>query len=532
MMAYLSMMAPRLVELRRVLRSSGSIYLHCDPAAGHYLKMLMDAAFGASNFRNEIVWRRTNAHNKLSKQFGPIHDLVLFFTKSDSFTFHPGRRPYSKSYIENSFPYEDGRGRYQSNVLTGSGTRTGASGKPWRKYDPTKKGRHWAIPAKLVAELELGANDMPPQEVLEKLDELGLLLHPAGSGSVPRYKQYLDTSEGVLYQDIWAYQPGTKKTLFGTDEGIDQDVKWLDAEDEKLGYPTQKPVGLLERIIRSSSDEGGVVLDPFCGCGTAIEAAQKLKRRWIGIDITHLAINLIKHRLRDALGYEVSPKDVIGEPTSVPDAEQLATEDPYQFQFWALGLVGARPAEPKKGADRGIDGRLYFHDEPAGGKTRSVIFSVKAGHVDVSHLRDLRGVLDRELAEMGVLLCLQAPTKAMRTEAASAGFYSSKHWGKYPRLQILTIEEILTGKGIDYPSVHHRIDKTFQKAPRVEMPDAIAALILPLDSEADSRQPPATKPAAKGSRTSDAGRSGDCSGKRTRPDTSANASQKRNGKRR
>jgi hypothetical protein len=224
----------------------------------------------------------------------------------------------------------------------------------------------------------------------------------------------------------------------------------------------------LERIVKASSNEGDTVIDPFCGCGTAISVAQRLNRKWIGIDITHLAIGLIKSRLRDAFGEQVAQTyQVIGEPTSLPDAAELAKEDPYQFQWWSLGLVGARRAEQKKGADHGIDGRLFFHDEGGTGKTKQILLSVKAGHVNVSQLRDLRGVIDREKAEIGVLLCLEDVTKPMRTEAASAGFYKSP-WGNHPRLQILTIAELLEGKGIDYP--HPAGNLTFKRAPKAETP--------------------------------------------------------------
>jgi len=231
---------------------------------------------------------------------------------------------------------------------------------------------------------------------------------------------------------------------------------------ERLGYPTQKPESLLERIILTSSNEGDTILDPFCGCGTAVVVAQRLRRSWIGIDITHLAITLIKHRLKDAFG-DVSFK-VIGEPVSLPDAEALALQDPYQFQWWALGLVGARPAEQKKGADRGIDGRLYFHDE-AGGRTKQIVLSVKGGGVTTSYIRDLRGVLEREKAEIGVFLTMEEPTAPMRKEAASGAFYESPFdHRKYPRIQILTIEEILNGKSIDYPPTQANV--TFRKAPK------------------------------------------------------------------
>jgi hypothetical protein len=283
---------------------------------------------------------------------------------------------------------------------------------------------------------------------LEKLDKQGRILWPNKEGGVPRFKRYLDEMPGVAIQSIIT------------------DIPALSAQSaEKLGYPTQKPLALLERIINASSNPSDVILDPFCGCGTAVVAAQKLGRRWIGIDITHLAVTLMKHRLQDSFGKDL-PFRVIGEPASLPDAQTLATSDPYQFQWWALGLVGARPVEEKKGADKGIDGRLYFHDEAAGGKTKQIIFSVKAGHASVTHLRDLRGVLEREGAEIGVLITIEEPTRPMRTEAASAGFYDSGWGTRHPRLQLLTIEELLDGKNIDMPASRGNV--TFKKAEKVK----------------------------------------------------------------
>ena len=284
----------------------------------------------------------------------------------------------------------------------------------------------------------------------------------------PTPVRYLSDTAGQPIQDIWSYQPYTEGTVYGTDKGIEYDVAWLGPTDpERLGYQTQKPVGILERIIESSCPKSGVVLDPFCGCGTTIAAAIKLERRWIGIDITQAAMVVIKKRLRDTFGDKVS-FTVIGEPVSVADAKVLATEDPYQFQWWALGKVDARPVEEKKGSDKGIDGRLYFHDEAEGGKTKQIIFSVKSGQTGPAHIRDLRGVVEREKAEIGVFICMQKPTKAMRTEAASAGFYKSPWQEKpYPRLQILTIEELLSGKRIDCPPLG-QVSVTFKKAPKAK----------------------------------------------------------------
>jgi len=455
MLAYLSMMAPRLKELRRVLKPSGSIYLHCDPTASHYLKILMDAVFGPALFRNEIIWRRSAGHNKVSKRYGPIHDVLLFYSKSDDFFFEPGTRPPMRGYIREWFSGEDERGPYRTNMLTGPGTRTGSSGKPWRGFDPTSVGRHWAIPKSLRELLPPGSDDWTTQQVLDELYEQGYIYIPRDGLGQPKYKQYIGSR--TPYQDIWAYQPYTQGTLYGTEECIDEDVKWLGHEKERLGYATQKPEGLLARVIQSSCPPAGVVLDPFCGCGTAVVVAHRLNRSWIGIDITHLAISLIKNRLKSTFGDAVAFQ-TIGEPTTITEARALAAEDPYQFQFWALGLVGARPGEEKKGPDKGIDGRLYFHDQ-AGGET-------KAGKLHAHYVRDLRGVIEREKAEIGVLLSLEEPTKKMRAEAASAGFYESL-WGKHPRLQILTVGELLEGKQVDMPPVR-QTNVTFKKAPRAK----------------------------------------------------------------
>ena len=282
---------------------------------------------------------------------------------------------------------------------------------------------------------------------------------------MPQEKRYREDLKGRAATDLWA------------------DINRINpVGNERLGYPTQKPEALLERIIAASSNEGDTVLDPFCGCGTTIAAAQKLKRPWIGIDITHLAITLIRSRLTDTFGASAT-YEVVGEPVSLPDAAKLAQDDPYQFQWWALGLVGARPVEGKKGADKGIDGRIYFH--VGDGKTRQMIFSVKAGHVSVSQVRDLRGVLDREKADIGVFISLEEPTAPMRKEAASVGFYTSP-WGKHARLQLLTVEDLLTGKTIDRPPAQTSI--TFKKAPKA-IPKGPQKVQLAFDGPGDELSP-------------------------------------------
>ena len=334
MKAYLCMMGIRLLEMHRVLAPTGSVYLHCDPTASHYLRALMDAIFGRVNFRSEIVWRRSNAHNKLSKQYGPIHDILLFFTKSDSCTFNPQYRPYTKDYVRTRFPYSDGRGRYQSNVLTGAGERTGDSGIRWGGYDPTEQGRHWAIPTKIKQTLAK-ADSLSIADWLTAMDEQGLILHPKKKSASPRYKQYLDTSFGIVLQDVWAYQTGSRGALWNSNEGIDEDVKWLDNEKERVGYPTQKPLGLLNRVISTSSNPGDVVMDPFCGCATACVAADNLQREWVGIDISPKAVELVHMRLRDALG-ELYHAGMVTARADIPQRTDIESPIPYRLNKHVL----------------------------------------------------------------------------------------------------------------------------------------------------------------------------------------------------
>lgn len=447
MLAYLAMMAPRLVELRRVLKPTGSIYLHCDPTASHYLKLLMDAVFGPERLLNEIVWKRTHAHGGANR-FGRVHDILLFYSKGPDYVWTSPKISYSADYENSFFRFEDADGRrYRATILTGTGTRNGSSGKPWRGVDPTKVGRHWAIPGyvrPLLSEKALAS----VQDALDELDGLGRILWPKKAHGTPSFKQYLDDLGGTDVQDVIS------------------DIPPISAQaQERLGYPTQKPEALLERLIRASSEEDLVVLDPFCGCGTTVQVAQRLNRRWIGIDITHLAIGLIKTRLDDSYGADVRKTySVLGEPTDVRGAEQLALENKYQFQYWALGLCGARPTEQRKGAGRGIDGRLYFHD--ASGESRQIVFSVKGGrNIGVAEVRDLVGVVQRERAEIGVYLSFAEPTRPMKTEAAEAGFYTSRDGSQYPRIQLLTIQGLLEGTQRLERPLHVR-DVTFKAAPR------------------------------------------------------------------
>ncbi len=470
MMAYLVMMAPRLVELHRVLKPTGSLYLHCDPTASHYLKILLDTIFGNKGFRNEIVWRRTNAHNN-TRYYGRIHDTIFFYAKSDKYHFNCPVRPYNKAYITSMFRHHDSQGVYRHADPTAPETRLGESGEPWQGYNPTRAGRHWAIPAYLREGLERRGESLDNLSSQEKLDlaaKHNLIYFPDRSGGQPQIKRYLSDREGTPLQDIWAYQPYTEGRLWESKEAIDEDVKWLQS-GERLSYATQKPEGLIERIINASSNEEDVVLDPFCGCGTAVAAAQKLNRQWIGVDVTHLAVALMKSRLKTAFDLDpVKDYDVVGEPQDEGGAKALWEQDPYQFQYWAVSLLEAQPQqEQKKGADGGIDGLIYFLD---GSKRtpRKIVIQVKGGHVSAPQVRDLKGVVEREKAAMGLFITLQPPTAPMSSEAASGGFYHSDLWQRdFPKIQLRTVSEMLEGKGFELPNR----PASYQPAQRVRRPE-------------------------------------------------------------
>jgi len=428
MLAYLAMMARRLIELKRVLKETGTIYLHCDATASHYLKMLMDAIFGPQCFRNEIAWRRSHPKGHAFTRFARNHDAILVYSKGESPVWNRLYVPQTPENAAKQYALRDESGRaYQLTSLLNPNPN-----RPNLTYEflGVKKVWRWT------------------RERMLKEYENGSIVVPRGGEGIPRYKRYFDEQEGIPVSDFW------------------DDIE-IASGTERLGYPTQKPEALLERILSASSKEGDVVLDPFCGCGTTIQVAQRLNRRWIGIDITHLAVSLIKKRLSDTYGDDVkSSYEMIGEPTDLAGAAKLAEENKYQFQWWALGLVGARPAEQKKGADRGIDGRLYFHDDERSGKTKQILLSVKAGGVQVSQVRDLRGTVEREEAEIGAFLCFESPTKPMLREAAEAGFYTAPDGSHYPRMQILTIQEILEGKQLNYPRFARSV--TFKEAPKAQ----------------------------------------------------------------
>ena len=429
MMAYLTMMAQRLAELHRVLKPTGSIYLHCDPTASHYLKLLLDAVFGKYQFRNEITWRRTSAHSDANR-YGRNTDIIFFYSRSEEWTWSQQYQDYDESYIASHYRYQADDGRV---FRTDNLTATGLSGGGY-EYDWNGVSRIWRA----------------PRETMERWEREGRIRYTRNG--VAEYIRYLDEMPGRPVQALW------------------EDIPPINSQArERLGYPTQKPEALLERIINASSNEGDVVLDPFCGCGTAVAVAERLKRRWIGIDITHLAISLMKHRLHDTFGTELSDYSVIGLPEDVASARALAEDSKndgrYQFEYWALGLVDARPATGKKGADSGIDGYINFFDDNSG-KAKRVIVQVKSGHVNRGMIATLKGDMDREDAAIGIFITLEAPTEPMRQEAIAARFYEpeSLPGNQFPKVQILTIEQLLNGDQPEYP--RFAAPQTFRKAPR------------------------------------------------------------------
>ena len=404
MMAYLTMMAVRLVELHRVLKLTGSIYLHCDPTASHYIKLLLDAIFGKRNFLNEIIWHYKSFHGQVKNYFPKKHDIIFLYTKSNNWIFN---RQFGTDFLE-TIDY-----------------------KRWNKY--------------LVDGYKIIGSNMPMQD----------------TRFVRFYNRWVKENKRVPEQDDVVYE------VIGQAVDTVWDIKPVDPKDKsRLGYPTQKPEALLERIIKASSNEGDLVLDPFCGCGTTVTVAERLHRRWLGIDITHLAVTLIKERLHKTFGPQLAPYEVIGEPVDATSAAALAQVNRHQFEWWALGMVGAHPAQDKKkGADKGVDGVIYFKDD-ASGKYKKIIVQVKSGAVGSAQVLELKGALDREKAAIGAFITLKPPTRAMRQEAAAADFYVPEGFPghRFPRLQILTIAQLFAGQKLDYPK--WAVDETFKKAPR------------------------------------------------------------------
>lgn len=426
LLAYLIYMVQRLLYMKSILRPTGSLYLHCDPTASHYIKVMMDGIFGHENFQNEIIWKRTGAHGS-SKRWGPVHDVIFFYTASNKYRWNRVFQEYETSYIGEKYRHKDSRGFFQDVSLTGPGIRKGDSGQPWRGHDPTSKGRHWAIPGALGDGI-VGFADMTLHEKLDALDTATLIYWPRARGGAndafPRVKQY--PGKGNPIQDVVT------------------DVSAINSQaQERLGYPTQKPIALLKRIIEASSSRDEVIFDPFCGCGTTVYAAEELQRKWIGCDIAILSIRLVRnilaerYHLVEGVNFEVD-----GIPVSVEQAEELFKHDPFVFQNWAVERIGGFPMQ-KKVADRGIDGRLYFETRDG---LRDMVLSVKGGTIRPTDVRDLRGVLEREETSMlAGFISLREPSVAMRKEAAEAGMFEYQGI-QYERVQLLTIKDVLEGK--------------------------------------------------------------------------------------
>ncbi|MFZ1816077.1 MAG: DNA methyltransferase [Rhizobiaceae bacterium] len=426
MMAYLAMMAIRLIELHRVLKPTGSLYLHCDPTASHYLKILLDAIFGARNFRNEIVWRRSVTKGDARKKFSDDQDVILFCTKSDNYEFSniytEGDAEYAKRFNHDD---NDGRGPYHLAPLDSPNPRPNLT-YDYRGYPSPPKG--WR-----VSKVEM-----------ERLDEQSRIWFPKSKTGRLRRKLFLSDQLGPKVGSVWV------------------DIRPLQGiSQERLGYPTQKPVALLERIINASSNPGDVVLDPFCGCGTTVHAAQKLGRQWIGIDVTHLAISLIERRLTDAFGKDIN-FETFGIPKTIDAARNLAERDKNEFEKWAVTLIpDAQPYKTGKGADGGIDGIVYMRTEK--NRTDKAIVEVKGGGVSVDQIHKLKSVIEREKALCGLFVTLKEPTKPMVAEAAAAGFAETQ-FGRIPRIQILTIEGLLSHR--EFARLPAIDSSVFKKAPK------------------------------------------------------------------
>ena len=428
-MAYLTMMANRLLELRRVLKQTGGLYLHCDPSASHYLKIVLDSVFDPRNFRNEIIWQRTTAGKPIYRNLPKNADHIFWYTKTENYRFKPILQALSQSDITTfNLDDNDGRGKYNTQPIINPAYRPNL-----RYVYKDMQGREWQPPK----------NGWRYSEERMRENEKDNRLY--FTETTIREKYYLSErlTKGKQVPNIWTDIPPV-------------------TGNEMLGYPTQKPLALLERIIDASSNPGDLVLDPFCGCGTAVHAAQKLGRDWVGIDITHLAISLIEKRLKSA--FPSITFEVFGTPKDFDGAKDLAERNKYEFQWWACALVNAQPYKgKKKGADTGIDGIIYFQDDK--GAAKKIIVSVKGGeNVSRTMIADLKNTVEREKAQMGLFVTLAPPTKPMVVEAASAGFYESPAHGAFPKVQILSIEGLFSGKETPlYPDLS-RGGLTFKKA--------------------------------------------------------------------
>ena len=427
-MAYLVNMAPRLVELRRVLKPAGSLYLHCDPTMSHYLKVLLDAIFGAERFRGEVTWLRTTTHND-AKRWSPNADILLYYGKAAAVTWNVAYSEYDPAYIESKYRYTepDGR-RYRLDNMTSPNPRPNLTYE-WKGHQPPQNGWRFS------------------RETMELLDQEGRIWYPQSKEKRPQLKRYLDEQSGVVVGNVWT------------------DISPINSRAaERLGYPTQKPLRLLERIINASTNPGDVVLDPFCGCGTTIDAAQRLGRRWIGIDITFIAVDLIEKRLQHAYGPQVSATyTVYGIPKDMGGARALFSRSPFDFERWAVSLVNAQPNEKQIG-DKGIDGVARFYLDKA--TVGRVLVSVKGGqNIGPQFARDLLGTVEAHKAQMGVLITMAEPTAGLNDVMDHGGNYTWPVNGQvYPRIQVITISDLLAGKRPAMP----QMNLPYIQAPRAE----------------------------------------------------------------
>lgn len=430
--AYLVSMSLRVAEIYRVLKPMGSFYFHCDPTASHYLKIVIDSIFCAQTgeYQNEIIWKRTSGHSD-SSTCGNSHDVIFFYTKSDNYTWNEVYQKYEDGYIESHYRRmdEDGR-RWTDGDLTAKGLSGGGYTYEYKGFTSL-----WRCPI----------------ETMQKLEAAGKL-HFTKSGGI-RLKRYLDEMPGMQLQDTWT------------------DISPINSQAaERLGYPTQKPMKLLERIIRASSNEGDTILDAFCGCGTTISVAHELHRNWIGIDITYQSISLILKRLDDTYGEGTTDAiQLNGIPGDLESAIALAHKKDdrtrKEFEKWAVLTYSKNKAiiNEKKGADKGIDGIAMILE--GSDKTRPIIFSVKSGGVTVPMIRDLHGVIDREEAAMGIFITLEHPTKPMIEEAKIAGQYINPLTNQtYDRIKIVTAQDIINKQYLNIPTMRETVKSAKPKA--------------------------------------------------------------------
>ncbi len=430
--AYLTTMAIRIYYMHKLLKDTGSFYLHCDPTMSHYLKIICDIIYGEGNFRNEITWQRTNAHSDSKqgrKAYGNISDLILFYSKSTTNTFNTQYLPYSKEYLKKFYKYEDDKGRYSLGDIAAPGGSS--KGNPYYEFLGIK--RYWRFSKKRM----------------EKLYNEGMIIQ-LKKGNVPRQKRYLDTNKGIELQNIWT------------------DIKPLQhAHAEKMGYPTQKPLALMERILKVSSNEGDVVADFFCGCGTTIAASEKLNRKWIGADISHLAIKLISKRLTDTYGSEIRKEfEIFGFPKDIASAHSLASDTRsgrFKFEEWIIEVMLHGILNPRK-TETGYDG--YFTLDVQG-KKDVVLVEVKSGNASLTQLNHFIKTVETKDAHAGVFVCFEEQiTRGMLESAKKQGYYRKEFFQTgYDKIQVLTVEDLMDGKLANLPSFDQ---STFASSKKVE----------------------------------------------------------------